>query len=166
MVSKQTLTVLGLQLTVYGLEEYKNLPEAYPASIMFALHGRLQNQASMMPLCEKLCGLNDHKDFANRHLIVVSFDSPNHGSRLVNAEANGGWQEGGKTNERHALDMWSMLYSTARTVSELMDVIEHYLFGPLDRARVETWGVVGFSMGGHAAFLAAAEGTEPVMDVD
>lgn len=42
MVSKQTLTVLGLQLTVYGLEEYKNLPEAYPASIMFALHGRLR----------------------------------------------------------------------------------------------------------------------------
>jgi hypothetical protein len=27
---------------VYGLEEYKKLPEAYPASIMFALHGRLR----------------------------------------------------------------------------------------------------------------------------
>ncbi|KAG1506718.1 hypothetical protein G6F51_014816 [Rhizopus arrhizus] len=55
--------------------------------------------------------------------------------------------------------MWSMMYGISRTVCELMDVIEHYLFGPLDRPRVETWGVVGFSMGGHASFLAAAEGT-------
>ncbi|KAG1146190.1 hypothetical protein G6F38_005101 [Rhizopus arrhizus] len=157
MVSKQTLTIIGLQLTVYGLEEYKKLPEAYPASIMFALHGRLQNQSSVGPLCEKLCWLNDHKDFAKRHLIVVSFDSPNHGSRLVDEAANYGWKEKGKENERHGLDMWSMLYGTSRTVSELMDVIEHYLFGPLERPRVETWGVVGFSMGGHASFLAAAE---------
>jgi pimeloyl-ACP methyl ester carboxylesterase len=114
------------------------------------------------PLCEKLCWLNDHKDFAKRHLIVVSFDSPNHGSRLVDEKANYGWKEKGKENERHGLDMWSMLYGTSRTVSELMDVIEHYLFGPLERPRVEAWGVVGFSMGGHASFLAAAEGTEPV----
>ncbi|KAG1445647.1 hypothetical protein G6F46_011686 [Rhizopus delemar] len=69
------------------------------------------------------------KDVANRHCIVVSFDSPNHGSRRVNAEANGGWQE------RQTSDMWSRLYSTARTVSELMDVIEHDLFGPAGPGR-------------------------------
>lgn len=51
-----------------------------------------------------------------------------------------------------------MVYTTSRTVSDLIDVIETYLFGPLDYHLVETWGVVGFSMGGHASFMAAAEG--------
>ncbi|KAG1037555.1 hypothetical protein G6F43_012835 [Rhizopus delemar] len=71
------------------------------------------------------------KDVANRHWIVVSLDSPNHGSRRGNAEANGGWQE------RQTSDMWSRLYSTARTVSELMNGIELDLFGPAGEGRVQ-----------------------------
>lgn len=42
MASKQVVPVIGLNLTVYGLEEYKQLPEGTPVSIMFALHGRLR----------------------------------------------------------------------------------------------------------------------------
>ena len=118
----------------------------------------LENQSSMKPLCDSLCSLNDTNDSTRRHLIVVSFDSPNHGARLVNKVANHAWKEGKNSNPYHAIDMWSMMYTTSRTVSDLIDVIENYLFGPLDHHLVETWGVVGFSMGGHASFMAAAEG--------
>ncbi|KAL4206888.1 hypothetical protein CU097_001904 [Rhizopus azygosporus] len=157
MVSQKHFVIIGLDLTVYGLEEYKKRPKGYPVSIVFALHGRLQNQSSMKPLCDSLCSLNDTNDSTRRHLIVVSFDSPNHGARLVNKVANHAWKEGKNSNPYHAIDMWSMMYTTSRTVSDLIDVIENYLFGPLDHHLVETWGVVGFSMGGHASFMAAAE---------
>ncbi|KAI9252633.1 Alpha/Beta hydrolase protein [Sporodiniella umbellata] len=153
MISKQTFHVIGLHLTVYGLEEYQKLPQNYPVAILFALHGRLQKQSSMETYIQSLCGLNSHSEFSRRHLIVISFDSPNHGSRLINKNANWGWEK----NPNHALDMWSMVYNTSRTVSDLIDVIEHYLFGPLEYPRVEVWGVTGFSMGGHASFMSAAE---------
>jgi hypothetical protein len=42
MVSKQVIPVNGLNLTVYGLEEYQLLDKDTPVSVMFALHGRLR----------------------------------------------------------------------------------------------------------------------------
>lgn len=42
MVSAQVIPVLGLNITVYGLEEYKQLPKGSPVAVMFALHGRLR----------------------------------------------------------------------------------------------------------------------------
>ena len=42
MVSKQQIPVAGHQLTVYGLDEYKDLGIEKPVAIMFALHGRLR----------------------------------------------------------------------------------------------------------------------------
>lgn len=41
MASKQLIPVAGLQLMVYGLEEYKALDTQGPVAVMFALHGRL-----------------------------------------------------------------------------------------------------------------------------
>lgn len=42
MISKQQIPVAGLQLTVYGLEEYKNKGGQGPVAVMFAMHGRLR----------------------------------------------------------------------------------------------------------------------------
>lgn len=42
MVSQKHFVIIGLDLTVYGLEEYKKRPKGYPVSIVFALHGRLR----------------------------------------------------------------------------------------------------------------------------
>lgn len=42
MVSKQFIPVIGLKVTVYGLDEYNLLPPNTPVSVMFALHGRLR----------------------------------------------------------------------------------------------------------------------------
>jgi pimeloyl-ACP methyl ester carboxylesterase len=112
----------------------------------------------MEPIAEALTQLNEKRKNTERHLIVVAFDCPNHGSRLVHKLANFAWAEGKYQNPNHAVDMWTMVNSTARVVSELIDVLEHYLFGPREQHIVEVWGVLGFSMGGHAAFMAAADG--------
>lgn len=42
MVSKRVIPVIGINLTVYGLEEYQQLAPGTPVSVMFALHGRLR----------------------------------------------------------------------------------------------------------------------------
>lgn len=42
MISKQQIPVAGLQLTVYGLEEYKSKGSQGPVAVMFAMHGRLR----------------------------------------------------------------------------------------------------------------------------
>ncbi|KAI9029025.1 Alpha/Beta hydrolase protein [Phycomyces nitens] len=155
-MSKQIIPVIGLQLTVYGLEEYKALKIQPPVAVVFALHGRVQNMTKMDPICQALCKLNKNPS-RQRHIIVVAFDHPNHGSRKLNHLSNFGWSEEGYANPNHAMDMWSMLYNSSRTISDLMDVLEHYLFGPQTEPRVQVWGVLGFSMGGHASILAAAQ---------
>lgn len=112
----------------------------------------------MEPMAQEICKLNESRTKGKRHVLVVTFDSANHGSRLVHKLANFAWVEGKYQNPNHAMDMWGMVSSAASTVSELIDVLEHYLFGPSEKHIVQVWGVLGFSMGGHAAFLAAANG--------
>ncbi|KAI9490038.1 hypothetical protein BDB00DRAFT_769568 [Zychaea mexicana] len=156
MTSKQQIPVAGLQLTVYGLDEYKAMGMTKPVAVMFALHGRLQNMSKMEEISQALCSLNaSNKD---RHLVVITFDHPNHGSRLVHKLGNFAWKEGRHENPFHAQDMWSMYNESSRTVSALIDVVEDYLFGPQQEGRVQVWGVMGFSMGGHSTFMAAANG--------
>lgn len=112
----------------------------------------------MEHIAELLCSLNENRKESDRHLLVVTFDSPNHGSRLNHKLANFAWVEGKYQNPNHAFDMWSMVMSAANTVSELIDILEHYMFGPREERTVQVWGVLGFSMGGHSAFMAAANG--------
>lgn len=118
----------------------------------------VEKMSAMDPICEALCSLNDKNQPGQRHLIAISFDHPNHGGRLVHRASNFAWKEGKHENPMHAQDMWSMYHSSASTVSQLIDVVEDYLFGPQEQSRVQVWGVMGFSMGGHATFLAAASG--------
>lgn len=121
----------------------------------------LEKMSAMDPICEALCSLNDDQP-GRRHLIAISFDHPNHGGRLIHRASNFAWKEGKHQNPMHAQDMWSMYHSSACTVSQLIDVVEDYLFGPQEQSRVQVWGVMGFSMGGHATFLAAASGKKNI----
>ncbi|KAI7867969.1 Alpha/Beta hydrolase protein [Spinellus fusiger] len=156
-MSQQTLIVHGLFLTVYGLEEYHSLAEKGSVAVMFVLHGRLENMDRMKNICKNLCKLNENPSKERRHLIVVAFDQLNHGTRQINELSNYAWSEDGRTNINHAVDLWSMVYSCSRLISELIDVIEHYLFGPQPKSLVDVWGVLGISLGGHATVMAAAQ---------
>ncbi|ORZ25554.1 hypothetical protein BCR42DRAFT_315563 [Absidia repens] len=156
--SQSEIVVNGLKLSVYGLAEYKRLPENTPVAVMFALHGRLQNKSKMDTIAQVLCSLNNvQRQQQQRHLLVVTFDHANHGSRLTDKKANFSWKEGKHENPTHAIDMYSMVRAGATSVSELIDVLEYHLFGATCRP-VQCWGCIGFSMGGHSTFFAAANG--------
>lgn len=118
--------------------------------------------SKMENICQAVCGLNNKKTQENakerRHIIVIAFDHPNHGTRLIHSLGNFTWKQNGHENPFHAQDMWSMFYSSSQTISGLIDIVEDYLFGPQQESRVQVWGVMGFSMGGHASFMAAANG--------
>jgi hypothetical protein len=40
MVSKTCIQMMGLEVNVFGLEEYKTLPPNTPVSVIFGLHGK------------------------------------------------------------------------------------------------------------------------------
>lgn len=106
----------------------------------------------------------------SKKFICVAFDQRNHGSRLLSKTANMSWKEG---NPNHQVDMWTLQYGTynvvvrssrvpnplpfqkgtARDISYLIDVLPMFL-----KNSIKNWGVTGFSMGGHAAILAACHG--------
>ncbi|ORZ23594.1 hypothetical protein BCR42DRAFT_318327 [Absidia repens] len=157
--SRTELTVNGLEISVYGLTEYKKLNEGSPAAVMFAMHGRTNNKTQMEAVSQVLCSLNGRKggQQLQRHLLVVTFDHLNHGSRLVDKTRNLGWTKGKNNNPTNGIDQWSMMSAAAQTVSALIDVLEYYLFGPHQQP-VEVWGCLGFSMGAHASYITAANG--------
>ncbi|KAI8332458.1 hypothetical protein BC941DRAFT_359213 [Chlamydoabsidia padenii] len=160
MTTSQTkYSINGLEVSVYGLTEYKLLPPNTPVAVMFALHGRLQDKTKMEAISQVLCSLNGHKGGAlkPRHLLVVTFDHENHGTRLENKKMNYGWKHDSKQhNPNHAIDQWRMMQSAAQTVSALMNVLESHLFGK--HRPVERWGCLGFSMGAHSSYLVASSG--------
>ncbi|CAO3670363.1 unnamed protein product [Umbelopsis ramanniana] len=59
-------------------------------------------------------------------------------------------------NKTHAMDMWSFQKSAADTVSLLIDLLEFYVF-PDQNTKIVQYGVLGFSLGGHASYLASSK---------
>jgi hypothetical protein len=114
----------------------------------------------MNEINEALSALNSKpsRDAASRtHLLVVSFDHANHGSRLVDNSKNLAWKDTEYDNKTHAMDMWSFQKAAADTVSLLIDLLEFYIF-PEQDSKIVQYGVLGFSLGGHASYLASSKG--------
>lgn len=177
------LVVAGIKLSIFGLDDYESKHETCPVSVIFSLHGRLreyrlphislspthrltlqlkiiENAESMTEINKALTALNSKapKDAASRtHLLVVSFDHVNHGSRLVDNNKNLAWRDAEYDNKTHAMDMWSFQKSAADTVSLLIDLLEFYVFPDQD-TKIVQYGVLGFSLGGHASYLASSKG--------
>lgn len=181
-----SIVVAGIKLDVYGLEQYRAQKRNDPVSVVFSMHGRLcklsavsghsVSQAggawkthyviflltataqAMTDVNEKLVQLNSKSNNTSKpYLLVVSFDHANHGSRLVDRHRNLTWKDQDYDNQSHAIDMWSMEKAAADTVSMLVDVLEFYLF-PHAESHIVQYGVLGFSLGGHSAYLANSKG--------
>jgi hypothetical protein len=58
----------------------------------------------------------------------------------------------------HAQDMYSIISGTAKDVSMLIDFLQGYLY-PYEEHGVLDYGVMGVSLGGHAAWLCLLQGT-------
>ncbi len=104
-VSSTTLTLGGIPLTIYGLSELPKEPTA--VDLLFFLHGRTSDRKALdLPIREVLPKLA-------RPTLVVAFDHRNHGERMVEYNANRGWNDSGQPkdtfdNEAHAVDMPSI----------------------------------------------------------
>ncbi|KDQ15854.1 hypothetical protein BOTBODRAFT_173524 [Botryobasidium botryosum FD-172 SS1] len=148
-ITKTSLLVGGLKVQVFGASGESELPVA----ALFIIHGRLGSAAAVEGFAISI--LNHAKERqangeeAARDLIVVTLDHRNHGSRLIDEKANKGWRDG---NERHAVDMYTVLDGTARDVSFLIDFLPAYLY-PLDEREIVEWAVAGVSLGGHSAWV-------------
>jgi pimeloyl-ACP methyl ester carboxylesterase len=154
-VSSKTFPIAGILTHVLGLAE---LPTPCTSvSVLWLLHPRLQQADCMLPLGSLCINTWNRRQQqrgagASTHgLLAVTFDQRNHGTRLVDAAANGSWRDG---NERHAQDMFSVFHGTAVDVGLLIDHLGSYVFE--DRAAphppIAQNLVLGISLGGHAAW--------------
>ncbi|GAA5962746.1 hypothetical protein JCM3765_006189 [Sporobolomyces pararoseus] len=168
------LTVGGLPVHVYGLDQLSPTSIKKPLSVLFLLHGRFGAASDKLigtfasTLLTPPIGFTEER---KKDLIVVTFDQRNHGHRTVEREKNFGWKEGGKKraaerqekgmkeeeldNLSHAVDMMAIQTGTARDVSFLIDFLPSVLF-PGDERKIVEWYCSGISLGGHSTWLALA----------
>ncbi|KAI8876399.1 hypothetical protein K501DRAFT_200518 [Backusella circina FSU 941] len=151
MVSKQVLHILGLQLHVFGLEEYKQLPEGTSLCAMFFMTGIKTPQEYVERSCREMCELNKKRHPNDRYLIMVSLDHPNVGSRELYRDDV--MQVTKTLNADLLAKMYLHAKSSAHSISLITECFDLCVFGENSKSFVEKWGAIGFSMGGVAAAL-------------
>ncbi|HEX2950801.1 MAG TPA: dienelactone hydrolase family protein [Armatimonadota bacterium] len=120
--------VAGIETFIFGAQTNVGAP------VVFVLHGRSGSAVGMFDIC---------REIADEGMVAIAIDQRNHGRRMVDQRANGGW------NSHHAADMYSSLVGTASDVSLLIDMLPACLGLPVQKV-----GVTGGSMGGHASMVA------------
>ncbi|KAF5127040.1 hypothetical protein E5D57_007967 [Metarhizium anisopliae] len=142
-MSMTTIPMAGLLVDVYGQEELAG--PNIPLTCLWLLHPRTRTRARMQDIARRtLHAWHLSPASESRGLVALSFDMPNHGTRLVSEAANRAWDGG---NDRHAIDMAGVVGRAAGDVSALMDLVAGYLGREVD-AHV----CLGWSLGGHAAW--------------
>ncbi|KAM0555154.1 hypothetical protein ACHAPJ_006506 [Fusarium lateritium] len=144
-ISVKTIPMAGLLVDVYGLDE---LPPNVPVSCLWLLHPRTRTRVRMHDIARRTIAAWSARagNSPKRGLIALSFDMPNHGTRLVSESANLAWDKG---NATHAIDMFGMVKGGVADMSGLMDLVAGYLGREVD-AHV----CLGWSLGGHSAWQA------------
>jgi len=155
----QTIVVAGIQVDVWANEPNPSINQL-PVSLLFLLHGREGSRKSktIKDIAERMLRIQRASTINSdwkRELVIASFDQRNHGSRLVDAKANLDWNldKPDRHNERHALDMYAIQVGTAHDVSNIADFLPSYLY-PEDERTIDQWAIAGFSLGGHATWIA------------
>ncbi|KAF5018908.1 hypothetical protein F66182_9103 [Fusarium sp. NRRL 66182] len=141
-VSIKTIPMAGLLVDVYGLDE---LTPNMPTSCLWLLHPRTQTRARMHDIARRTIAAWSARN-TKRGLIALSFDMPNHGTRLVSESANLAWDGG---NDTHAIDMFGMVKGGVADMSGLMDLVAGYI-----GREVQGHVCLGWSLGGHSAWQA------------
>ncbi|PPQ91826.1 hypothetical protein CVT25_000273 [Psilocybe cyanescens] len=147
-VIKKSFTIGGIQTSVY--QTSRALSES--VAVVFLLHGRHGSAEDVASIATSFLA-KEKTVPESRGLYVVTVDHRNHGGRIVEVRANNTWAE---KNELHAMDMYSIQVGTARDITFLCDFLPTYLF-PHDECKIDAWGVVGISLGGHSTWLALSQ---------
>ncbi|KAI9428741.1 Alpha/Beta hydrolase protein [Lactarius indigo] len=157
-VVKETLNIAGLSTNVYTRANLRDKRTSEPVVVLFFLHGRTESADHIDPTARAAFSWAAEKEASSREaprdFIVITFDQRNHGKRTVDQRANLRWDK--KTDqykERHAVDTYSTLIGALKDISFLVDVLPSYIF-PRDERTIGEWVLAGFSIGGHATWLA------------
>ncbi|KAH9057891.1 Alpha/Beta hydrolase protein [Lactarius vividus] len=126
--------------------------------VLFFLHGRTKSADHIDPIARAAFSWAAEKEASSREaprdFMVVTFDQRNHGKRMVDQRGNLGWgKNANQRDERRAVDMYSTSIGAVKDVSFLIDVLPSYVF-PHDERIIGEWVLAGFSLGGHATWLA------------
>jgi pimeloyl-ACP methyl ester carboxylesterase len=117
---------------------------AVSVPVIVCFHGRLETcqDVKMDALLTRVA--------AATGAVCVTFDNPNHGSRLVDVARNHAWDRG---NLHHCVDMYSQMLGAVQDMNLVLELLPGTLGIPAGWSKV---GVVGISQGGHTALLAAS----------
>jgi hypothetical protein len=157
-LSKTTFNIGGLPVNVFGLDELTPSPSRAtappPPEICLAIHmhgrgGSADNEEDIVRhLYDRVHRSSQERGLKTREFLIVNFDARNHGHRMTSEKGQQGWKQG---NERHAMDLYSMIVGMAQDVTFLVDFLPSYLF-PYDDRRISQFVVTGKSLGGHATW--------------
>lgn len=147
-ISMTTIPMAGYLVDVYGLDELPS-EQNTPITCLWLLHPRTRTRARMADIaCRTIdAWRSSSPQPQKRGLVALSFDMPNHGTRMVSELANQAWDTG---NERHAIDMAGIVRRGVSDMSGLMDLVAGYL----GRKVVDGHVCLGWSLGGHSAWQA------------
>ncbi|WFC99182.1 hypothetical protein MYAM1_001926 [Malassezia yamatoensis] len=154
------IDVAGLPVNVYGMQQLtpvsrNGVPEV---CITIHMHGRTGSAMKEESLVKEIYShamqsrMQIGSNARTRDLLMVTFDSRDHGHRNTNPQAQKSWKEG---NATHAVDMYGMIRGTADDTKFLAEMLPAYLF-PNDERRVSLVAVTGKSLGGHSAWQVLA----------
>ncbi|EMG46595.1 hypothetical protein SBY92_005456 [Candida maltosa Xu316] len=148
--------------------------ESIPINVVYLVHGRTNDYKSTESAAYTILD-QYYKKKTNADdvpLIFITFDIPNHGSRIVNEQNNHSW---GK-NETHAVDMMSIIEGSIQNVKLIIDYLPGYLnldYYLSDEFRRVNPGLTikfnnivgGFSLGGHVAIRYGIKHPEDVIAI-
>ncbi|CUM63338.1 uncharacterized protein PRCAT00000910001 [Priceomyces carsonii] len=128
-------------------------------NVLYFAHGRTRSYKDSESLAKTILKqFYSKKNKVEEPLICVVFDDRNHGDRTVDSSRNSGWTSG---NDKHALDMVSIIDGTVQDIKLIMDYLPSFLnlefyLSPSAKENFETKiayrnGISGTSLGGHIA---------------
>lgn len=120
--------ISGLELFIFGRDGNPNAP------LVFVTHGRGGRVEHVFDSC---------RDLVKAGLIAIAVEQRNHGRRLLEESQNRDW------SQSFPSDLYGIFAGTALDVSLLLDMIPARLGLATDCV-----GMTGFSLGGHATFIA------------
>lgn len=181
--TEKTIFVGGLNVHIYNsdaiepyikyfdsAEKLKNLKhENIPINMCYLIHGRGSSYKFTESIAYVLLKQYYEKFGSTGNpvpLVCITFDIPNHNSRLVNDAKNDSWDEG---NATHGQDMISIIDTVVEEIRSLIDFIPTYLnpnyflksarsVRGYEKININYRNIIsGYSLGAHASIRFAAK---------
>ncbi|ODQ81744.1 hypothetical protein BABINDRAFT_111016 [Babjeviella inositovora NRRL Y-12698] len=162
--SEHTAIIGGVKTYFYGLSKLADVAPSLDVLLFFLMHGRGESHIASQSVAFRLM-TKWYSAGQTTPLVCITIDNPNHGARLVDDHANNAWNKG---NQNHALDMVSIIDTTANEYAMLVDYAPAYISTLLSLEGVASDAfcfrnvVSGISLGGHATVRFAQRNTAKV----